>query len=39
MAMLLLQPVEQTGLKMEVIVTFPTVRAHELKVDIKEGLQ
>ena len=34
-----LQAVERTGIKKEVIVTFPTVKAHELRVDIKEGLQ
>lgn len=28
---------EQTGIKKEVIATFPTVKVHELKDDIKEG--
>jgi len=32
-----LQAEEQTGIKKEVIATFPTVKTHELKGDIKEG--
>ncbi|KAG0628610.1 hypothetical protein M758_1G039200 [Ceratodon purpureus] len=31
--------VQQTGIKKEVIISFPTVKASDLKVDIKEGLQ
>ena len=34
-----LQLVQQTGIKKEVIISFPTVKASDLKVDIKEGLQ
>ncbi|KAG0615490.1 hypothetical protein M758_5G045500 [Ceratodon purpureus] len=30
---------EQTGIKREVVATFPTVKTHELKVDIRDELQ
>ena len=30
---------EQTGIKRDVVATFPTVKTHELKVDIRDELQ
>jgi hypothetical protein len=30
---------EQTGIKKEVVDTFPTVKTYELRVDIKDELQ